>query len=208
VLIYDVDEANRATLLTRGASLVGAGTVEFDLYPQDWRLRAGHRIGVLLAGSDDFYFDPGRSDTPVEVTSGEIELPLVPSPRGPDLAGGPSRAVIERTSFPVAPEVLHDRAEALVLPAAAVRPRRRLVLRVRPRSVRANRPVRLRIRTRDAGGRTVPRARVRVGRRLLRTGSRGRLRARIRFTRPGRRALRASKPGYSRARTVVRVKRP
>jgi hypothetical protein len=48
-------------------------------------------------------------------------------------------------------------------------------------------------------------ARVRVGRRLVRTGRRGRIRVRVRFNRTGRRVLRASKPGYRKARAWVRV---
>jgi hypothetical protein len=202
-IVYDLDAENRATLLTRGASLVGRdGEVDFELYPQDWRLRAGHRVGVLLAGSDDFYFAPGTSGATVRVERGSLSLPLLARAREANLGGGPSRAVAERTSFPVDPETVRDRAARLGLPAAA---RPRLALRVRPRRVRAGRRIRLRITALD-GRRRVAGARVRVGRRLVRTGRRGVVRVRIRFGRVGLRSVRASKPGYRRGRAWVRVR--
>ena len=199
-IVYDVDRDGRATLLTRGASLVGSGTVAFDLYPQDWRLAEGHRVGVLLAGSDDLYFEPGTTGESVRVVGGSLSLPVLSPARATSLPGGPSRAVSERTSFQVDPGVLSTRASKLTSPA-----RPRLHLRVTPRRVRARRLVTLRIRTTNARGDRVRGARVRVGRRLVRTGRRGQIRVRVRFNRTGRRVLRASKPGYRKARAWVRV---
>jgi hypothetical protein len=203
-LVYDVDRADRASLLTRGATLIGSdGSVEFGLYPQDWVLRAGHRVGVLLSGSDDFYFEPGTTEATVAVTGGALTVPLAPAP-GPKLAGGASRAVAERTSFPVEPATVAERTRALELPPAA---RERIVLRVRPSRVKARRAVRLRISVATRSGRGVRGARVRVGRRLVRTGAGGQVRITARFYRPGRRVLRASAPRVGRASTWVRVVR-
>ena len=130
-LIYDVGPDGRASLLTRGASLAGGdGRLGFELYPQEWRLASGHRIGVLLAGSDDFYFAPGRTGSTVRVESGALRLPvIVPPDHG--LAGEPSRAVRERTSFQVARGTIAARSSSLDLP---------LTLACGPRSCGASRP--------------------------------------------------------------------
>lgn len=201
-LVYDVDRESRATLLTRGAALIGAaGAVQFDLYPQDWRLRSGHRIGVLLSGSDDFYFNPGTSETTVRVEEGSLALPLLAPPGDAPLGGSPSRAVLERTSFPVDPAAVDERAATLELPDTALPALR---LKVRPRRVRAGRRTALRI-VALAGGRPVGGGRVRVGRRLARVPAGGVLRVRARFTRPGLREIRASKAGHRRALARIRV---
>jgi uncharacterized protein len=159
-LVYDVDEENRATLLTRGAALTGPAEeakLAFDLYPQDWRIEAGHRIAVLLSGSDDFYFEPGDSGEQVEVVGGRLTLPLVPG-SGRPAAGDPSRAVVERTTFGVEPG---DERE-LRLRSAGARPSR-------PRLTRTClRPGRLRVRLRgeaDAVVFALGRRRVAVDRR-------------------------------------------
>jgi hypothetical protein len=55
---------------------------------------------VLLAGSDDIYYEPGKSGSIVEVTGGRLTVPLLDRARSSNIPGGPSRKVIERTSFP------------------------------------------------------------------------------------------------------------
>jgi hypothetical protein len=97
-LVYDIDPRQRATLLTRGAARIGdRGLAAFALYPQYWRLRPGHRIGVLLSGSDDGYFLPGTTGAEVQVASGSLRLPVAAAPWGRTLPGAPSRDVLERT---------------------------------------------------------------------------------------------------------------
>jgi hypothetical protein len=205
-IVYDVDRANRAALLTRGASLIGAdGRAEFDLYPQDWRLEQGHRVGVLLSGSDDIYFEPGSTGARADVEGGSLALPVIADPRDGPVQGGPSRAVAERTTFPVDPATVGSSLSVLRLPERA---RPRLALRVRPRRVAARRRVRLRIVVRDSTGRTVPRALIRVGTRLIRSDRRGAAGITLRFHVPGRRALRVTRYGYRRGQASLRVVRP
>ena len=202
-IVYDVDPQNQAALLTRGASLIGAdGRAEFDLYPQDWRLRTGHRVGVLITGSDDIYFTPGSTGAQVRVDSGTLTLPLLAGPQDGSPQGGPSRAVAERTTFPVDPKTVGASLSVLRLPAAA---QPRLKLRVRPRRAVAGRRVVVRVSVTDAQGNRVPRALIRVGRRLIRTGRGSTARVALRFTRTGRRAVRATKPGYRRAKAALRI---
>lgn len=130
-LVYDIDREHRATLLTRGASLIpDDGRVAFDLYPQDWRLKAGHRLAVLLSGSDDFYFAPGTSGARVDVVGGTVRVPLV---RASDAAvdGEASRAVRERTTFLVDPDTVAQHSSPLALPAPSGCPRGDCRLRLR-----------------------------------------------------------------------------
>jgi predicted acyl esterase len=105
--LYDVDRRLRATMISRGAYLVrhgGDACLAVDLYAQDWRVRAGHRIALLLSGSDDLYFAGGTSFSTVEVRGGTVALPFLRHRRRlGSLAGRPSRTIQTRTTFRVDP---------------------------------------------------------------------------------------------------------
>jgi predicted acyl esterase len=89
--VYDVDGANNATLISRGTYLLGgAGTVSFDLYGDDWKLPAGHRIGVLLASSNAEWWTHVPTLQPVTVTSASISLPFLRCRRTGTIQGGRS----------------------------------------------------------------------------------------------------------------------
>jgi predicted acyl esterase len=205
VLVYDVSQAMRATLLTRGAARVSGGraVLDFELYPQDWRLREGHRVGVLVSGADDFYFSPGASLAEVRVGGGELVLPLRRSPRDSILPGYPSRAVADRTSFPVDPGLVTARSSPLV-----ARRLPRLRVRVRPRRVRAGRRAVLYVVVRARRGdrlTRVPGARIRIGPRRARTGRRGAARLKVRLRRDRPPVVRARRAGYLPGRARLRV---
>ncbi|MEA2647402.1 MAG: uncharacterized protein QOE92_2485 [Chloroflexota bacterium] len=105
-LVYDVDQRGRATLLDRGASRIpsaGVTTTTIDLYPQDWYLAAGHRVGILLTGADDEWFNPVSTGTEVRVLGGSISLPVLPEPGVSNLSGGPSAAIGDRRPIQVQP---------------------------------------------------------------------------------------------------------
>ena len=109
-LLYDVDPQRRASFITRGAALARrSGELEVDLYPQDWVLRRGHRLGLLLAGADDWWFEPGRSGSTVAVRGGSLRVPFLCTRRSRFLSGGPSQAVRERVTFAVPAETLATR---------------------------------------------------------------------------------------------------
>jgi predicted acyl esterase len=91
-LLYDIDAQGRGKLITRGASLVSDGGATFDLYPQDWKLRKGHRFGLLLSGSDESWFSPIPTNTTVEVDGGSLDLSFLRYARTPNLKGGPADA--------------------------------------------------------------------------------------------------------------------
>ncbi len=77
-LVYDVDPSGVAALVTRGVmKVLGPGTHSFEMYPTDWRFDPGNRIGILVTGGDDWWFEPGLSNTPVMVTSAVLQAPFL-----------------------------------------------------------------------------------------------------------------------------------
>lgn len=93
--LYDVSPDGQATLVNRGALAVkGSGEQQavLRLLPQDHRFDTGHRVALKLSGSDDDWFTPGVSQTPVEVTGGTLALPLLRFRRDATLTGGASDA--------------------------------------------------------------------------------------------------------------------
>lgn len=92
-LLYDVGPDGDAILMSRGAYLVEqAGKIAFDLYPQDWLIRKGHRIGLLLTGSDDTWFTPTPTGSDVTVSAGRFTIPFLRFERTPNLMGKPAEA--------------------------------------------------------------------------------------------------------------------
>jgi predicted acyl esterase len=112
-IVYDIDRAGQATMLTRGAYLVRrSGRVSFALYPQDWPLRRGHRLGLLLTGSDDAYFQTSNTLARVSVSDARLELPLARCLTGHAVAGKPSLPVRTRTSFAISAATIAARTTA------------------------------------------------------------------------------------------------
>ena len=124
-LLYDIDDSGRATFVQRGAMApegMGAQKVSFKLYPQDWYFEAGHRMVILLSGSDDNWFSPGISQTAVQVTGGTLDLPLLRYIREEFLDGGPSDGMNDVSSFQV-PAATIEAATVQSEPPPAQEPR-------------------------------------------------------------------------------------
>ena len=122
VNVYDVDPAGEATLLTRGAGLVdAAGEKTIELWPTDWNLAAGHRVGVLVTGSNADAYTHVPTQTTATVAGGTIDLPFLRYERVSDLAGDPAprlESYRERAPFPVAAETITSQtSEEFALPA-------------------------------------------------------------------------------------------
>ena len=116
-LLYDIDKTGFARLITRGAFLVrSAGKLSFDLYPQDWRIAKGSRIGLLLSGSDASWFMPGVTGTDVTVTGGQVSMPFLRYDRDNFLKGGPATAQATRPTFTVVEDKLAGRSVKAKLP--------------------------------------------------------------------------------------------
>jgi uncharacterized protein len=91
VNVYDVAPDGRATMLTRGAALVdAAGSKPVQLWPTDWTLEVGHRIGVLVSGANTEAYTHVPTGTTVTVTGGRIDLPFLPAARVSDIEGAAS----------------------------------------------------------------------------------------------------------------------
>jgi hypothetical protein len=100
--VYDLDARNSATLISRGAyELRRSGPVSFDLYGQDWKLPAGHRVGVLVTAANAEWWSHVPSLQTVTVRSASIDLPVLDCRRTATIAGGPSVRLDEyRASAP------------------------------------------------------------------------------------------------------------
>ncbi|MTD45348.1 hypothetical protein GKE82_13895 [Conexibacter sp. W3-3-2] len=76
--VYDIAPDRRALLLSREASLVPAdGRVELDLYGQDWKLPAGHRVGVRVGSADAEWWTPVGTQQTVTLVRGTVDLPFL-----------------------------------------------------------------------------------------------------------------------------------
>ncbi|HEV2811907.1 MAG TPA: CocE/NonD family hydrolase [Solirubrobacteraceae bacterium] len=117
-IVYDIDERRTAMLVSRGAfRLNGSGKVEFDLYPQDWTFRAGHRLGFLVAQSDDEWFNPPPSNQNVEIKSGTMTAPFLTNLRSSFLPSRPSQDEEQLPAgFQVDVEDIQDGAAAFETP--------------------------------------------------------------------------------------------
>lgn len=88
--VYDVDPKGEATMISRGAYLLrgaGAQKASFELYGQDWVLRKGHRIGILLSSSNQEWWEHVPTLAPVTVDSAKIGLPFLKYDRNKFLKG-------------------------------------------------------------------------------------------------------------------------
>jgi len=116
-LLYDIDPQGSASFISRGARLLpGPGSYSFRLYPQDWRVGAGHRLGLLLSGADDLWFAPRHTGAPVIVENAGLRLPVLRRERTRFLPGGPSQSVAERVTFPAGPAIAAGRVLEVPLP--------------------------------------------------------------------------------------------
>jgi hypothetical protein len=90
--VYDVDAAGKAILISRQASLAPSdGNLSLKLYGDDWRIAAGHRIGVLLTTSNAEWWDAATPTLQsVTVDSASITLPFLTYTRPDTIEGGPS----------------------------------------------------------------------------------------------------------------------
>ena len=80
VNLYDVAPDGKATVVSRGAYLLredGTKRVKFDLYGQDWLMRKGHRLGVLISSSNDDWWVHVPTNTEVLVEEATIGLPFL-----------------------------------------------------------------------------------------------------------------------------------
>lgn len=106
-IVYDIAADGTASVISRGATRAGGSARPgLNLYPQDWLVRKGHRIGLLLSGSDDSTFTPGMTLGDVSVSGGRLRLPLLCRPAAANLSGNPSAGVVQRRSIQVGADAI------------------------------------------------------------------------------------------------------
>jgi uncharacterized protein len=89
--LYDVDKDGSATLISRGTSLLpDKGPVSFQLYGNDWKLPAGHRLGVLVSSANAEWWMHASTGQQVTVKSAEVTLPFLGCARNAAIQGDPS----------------------------------------------------------------------------------------------------------------------
>lgn len=116
-MLYDIDEQGSAAFISRGARLLPrSGTYAFALYPQDWRLEQGHRLGLLLSGADDMWFAPRHTGATVTVERASLRLPFLRRSRHRSLKGGPSQTVAQRVTFSAEAAIAAGRVITVRLP--------------------------------------------------------------------------------------------
>ena len=109
-LVYDVDPEGSAQLISRGAYLLrgqGEQSATFDLYGQDWVLEEGHRIGVLVTGSDASWYNAlVPTQQTVTVESARVSLPFLGYERT-EFLDGDSTPALETHLGRIAPVADH-----------------------------------------------------------------------------------------------------
>jgi predicted acyl esterase len=89
--VYDLDPAGNATLVSRGAYLApSSGKVSFDLYGNDWKFPAGHRLGILVTGANAEWWVHTPTGQSVEVNNASISLPFLGCRRTEKIQGNTS----------------------------------------------------------------------------------------------------------------------
>jgi uncharacterized protein len=80
--VYDLDASGTGPLITRqGHLLRSSGPVTLDLWSADWKIPAGHRIGVKVADANGDWWVHVPTKQTVTIESGSIKLPFLPAAR-------------------------------------------------------------------------------------------------------------------------------
>jgi hypothetical protein len=88
--VYDLNPSGSGPLITRqGHMIYGNGQIPLDLWSADWKVAAGHRIGIKVtdANSDWWVHVPTQQD--VTVYGGQITLPFLGTKRTKTIQGDP-----------------------------------------------------------------------------------------------------------------------
>ncbi len=93
VNVYDLDRDGTGPLITRQAHMIresGDSEVPLDLWSADWKIPAGHRIGVKVADiNTDFWLFAAPTMQDVTVNGGQITLPFLRTERTKTIQGDP-----------------------------------------------------------------------------------------------------------------------
>lgn len=119
--LYDVS-GSRATLVSRGAMLLrgtDAQRATFKLYGQDWIVRKGHRVGVLVSGADNSWWEHIPTGQSVSIDAARIGLTFLTKQRRVFLDGTTTRRLDEHLNAAVeevSPETVRSSTRPFRLP--------------------------------------------------------------------------------------------
>jgi predicted acyl esterase len=105
--VYDLDANGRGPLITRQGHLIrSSGPITLDLWSADWKLAAGHRIGVRVTDANTDWWLHAPTKQTVTVSGGSISLPFLAAPHNDTIAGDPgtqlSSYLAEQVTVPAA----------------------------------------------------------------------------------------------------------
>ena len=122
--VYDIAPDGKATMISRGASLLGSeGTVDIPMYPTEWVFEPGHRVGVLISSSNSEAFLHQPTNSEVTVAGGVVSIPWLRYKRESFGGGGPAARLssfVEAAPFQIAEDVIKGAEQAGLVPPAPV----------------------------------------------------------------------------------------
>ena len=99
-LLYDVNPKGVGQLVTRGAhAITGSGTVDVELYPQDWTIKPGNRLLMVVSSADMGWWLPPYSGNTVTVKGGTASIPFLRYERTAFLEGKQAEAASDRRNL-------------------------------------------------------------------------------------------------------------
>ncbi len=91
--VYDLDAGGTGPLVTRQGHLVrsaGDSSIPLELWSADWKLAAGHRLGVRVTDNNqDWWLLATPTAQPVTVKGGTVTLPFLRYRRTQTIQGDP-----------------------------------------------------------------------------------------------------------------------
>ncbi|HET8951083.1 MAG TPA: CocE/NonD family hydrolase [Solirubrobacteraceae bacterium] len=88
--VYDLDEYGIGPLITRQGFLARtSGEKTLDLWSADWRIPAGHRIGVRVTDANEDWWIHTPTFGDVQVAGGSVTLPFLAGQRTETIQGDP-----------------------------------------------------------------------------------------------------------------------
>ena len=91
--VYDLDRNGTGPLITRQAHMIygtGESKIPLDLWSADWKIPAGHRIGVKVTDNNtDFWLLAAPTMQTVTVNGGAVTLPFLRRERTTTIQGDP-----------------------------------------------------------------------------------------------------------------------
>jgi hypothetical protein len=118
--LYDVNpEGTKATLVARTGSTVAPGDVSLEFYPNDYVVRAGHRLALKVFADDESWYTPPASEQAVSVDGGSVQIPALAFKRSVFYADSkPADGMKARTPLDVTPALVKANTLESPLPPA------------------------------------------------------------------------------------------